>query len=712
MPKRTLAVLGVAAFAGLALPFGLPSVAHASPSVASIASITLSPLPIAQPGTLAANTSIQMCVLPKDASGNPVGVGVGVYLSFYSGLFTSPPVSTSTATTGTTPLTTTPTQFFTVASCSFTGGISQDAISVHYTSPNPTVPPHGRDVIIAADSAADSGTTGACPTSAGNLCNNGTYVYSPVTQYAFNPVQPIAPNGSLVAGAQKIFDVIAEDSTGLAVPGAFLNLRLTSTASTPGSATGVNTFDNRLKVKITNSAQRFGASSAGSVAVTYTASAATSGVDSIIAQDRTTTPTFSASDTYTYGSVVAFSQAPYTAVTPIRVCDTRPAAPGIAPNQCNTGAGSGPILQNQARAVTVTGGSVPPTATAIVVNLTSIAPTAATYLKVYPAGQPSNTSNVNPGRGAVIASLVEVGIGTAGQIDIYNNLGTVNVAVDVEGYVDSTSLGFFNTTVPARICDTRGVGPGIASNQCNGGGGAHPIGPGGVLTFNVTSSGSPIPTSGVTAVVFNLTAIAPTTNTVLTAYPGPGSHPTASNLNINARATVPNRVIVPVQAGCTTACVVHIWNSVGSVNVAVDVDGWFGSAAAAQFTSVTPGRICDTRSNTSNAQGCVQGAVTAGGKLNINVTGINNVPGIGSAHFPTAVVINVTAVSPTSGTFVTVYPGPSTASRPNASDLNVTPGATLTNLVVVGVDPTTGTINLFNDLGSVNLVVDVYGYYS
>lgn len=715
MPKRTLAVLGVAAFAALAVPFGLPTVTHASTSTASFASITLSPLPLAQPGTLSSPTTIKICVQPRNSSGGPVAVGVTVYLSFYSGLFTSPPVSTSTATVGATPLTPTPQAFTTVASCSFTGGTSADAISVTYTSPSAPVPPHGRDVLIAADSIVDSGTSGACPPAAGNLCNNGTYVYSPVTQYAFNPAPPIATTGTLLAGQQRVFDVIAEDSSGTPVPGAFLNLRLTSTASTPGSATGVNSFSGFAKAKITNSPQRFGASSAGSVQVTYTASGATTGVDTITAQDRTNSPTFSASTSYTYGGVVAFSQAPYNAVTPFRVCDTRPVAPGIAANQCNTGAGSGPLLQNQARAVTVTGGVVPSTATAIVVNVTSIAPTTGTFLTVYPTGQPSNTSNVNPRTGANIATLVEVGIGTAGQIDVYNKLGTINIALDVEGYVDSASLGYFHTAVPARICDTRAVVPGVALNQCNGTGAvAHPIGPGGVLTFNVSSSGSPIPTSGVLAVVFNLTAIAPTVSTVLTAYPGPGSHPTASNVNVNARAVVPNRVIVPVPSGCTAAaCTVHIWNGVGSVNVAVDVDGWFGTAtSAAQFTSVIPGRICDTRFNNSNAQGCSQGAVPAGGKLTINVTGINDVPGIGDPHFPTAVVVNVTAVSPTSGTFVTVYPGPATASRPNASDLNVPAGVTLTNLIIVGVDPTTGTINLFNAVGNVNLIVDVYGYYS
>ena len=36
----------------------------------------------------------------------------------------------------------------------------------------------------------------------------------------------------------------------------------------------------------------------------------------------------------------------------------------------------------------------------------------------------------------------------------------------------------------------------------------------------------------------------------------------------------------------------------------------------------------------------------------------------------------------------------------------------VTNLVVVGIDPATGTINLANDPGNVYLIVDVFGYYS
>jgi hypothetical protein len=227
-----------------------------------------------------------------------------------------------------------------------------------------------------------------------------------------------------------------------------------------------------------------------------------------------------------------------------------------------------------------------------------------------------------------------------------------------------------------------------------------------VRTFNVHTLTDNVPASGVTAVVFNLTAIVPSKTTVLTAYPGNVTRPTASNVNVNAGTTLPNRVIVQVSPTGT----VSLWNSVGSVNVAVDVDGWFSATVAtAQFTGVTPGRDCDTRFGNGSDQGCAKAVIGPGHVLTINVAGINGVPPMTAGSPPVAVVVNVTAVLPTSTTFVTVYPG--ATGRPNASDLNVPGGKVATNLVVVGVS-SLGTINLFNDLGNVNLIVDVLGYYS
>jgi hypothetical protein len=709
MHKRTFAVLGVAAAAGAVLPFGLPQVAHAT----GFTTIAISPLPIAQPGTLAPNTTVQLCVQPRNGSA-PAGVGVTVYLSFYSGLFTAPPVSTSTAKVGTTVLTTTPAAFQTVASCSFTGGTATDSIPVTYTSPNPTVPPHGRDVVIAADSVADSGITGSCPGSAGTLCNNGTYVYSPVTQYAFNPAAPIAPTGSLAAGQSVTFNVIAEDSAARAVPGAFLDLSLTSSAGSLGTATGINMLHaaGHQVQPVTNTPSRFGSDSNGSVAVTYTAAnplpSPAAGTDTITVQNHPTTPTVTASTTYSYGAGAGFTQAPYTAVTPFRVCDTRPTNV-VTSNQCNTGStggGTGPVTQGQKRVVTIVGfGGVPSGATAVVVNLTAIAPTRTTYLTLLPDGGTPGTSNLNPAAGSVIANLVEVGLSAGGKIDVYNPLGSVNVALDIEGYVSPGSTELFTQLAPSRICDTRS---GASAPQCTTHG---PIVGGSSLSFNVHTASDGIPTSGVSAVVFNLTAIAPTTGTVLTAYAGLTSAPLASNLNVAKGANLPNRVIVPVGTDGT----VDIKNFVGSVNVAIDVNGWFGIASGAKFTSVTPARLCDTRTGKpATVQGCSLRVVGAGSSqaLNLNVTGFDNIPPATGPHAPVAVVVNVTVVDASAGTFVAVYPGPAGSTVPGVSDLNVGPGATATNLVVVAVGSDGMTINLLNAVGNVNLIVDVLGFYA
>ena len=96
----------------------------------------------------------------------------------------------------------------------------------------------------------------------------------------------------------------------------------------------------------------------------------------------------------------------YTAVTPYRVCDTRPAGHGIPANQCNdnsTGAGKGPITQGATRVITVDGfGTLPASGvTAVVVNLTAVAPTHGTYLTVFEdgLGQRPATSNLNPRQG-------------------------------------------------------------------------------------------------------------------------------------------------------------------------------------------------------------------------------------------------------------------------------------------------------------------------
>ncbi|MEP4648846.1 MAG: hypothetical protein ABJ314_01570 [Ilumatobacter sp.] len=70
--------------------------------------------------------------------------------------------------------------------------------------------------------------------------------------------------------------------------------------------------------------------------------------------------------------------------------------------------------------------------------------------------------------------------------------------------------------------------------------------------------------------------------------------------------------------------------------------------------------------------------------------------------------LNVTTVGATSQSFLTIWAG---GTRPDASSLNPSPGAPPTpNAVTVDLS-VDQTFDIYNDLGNVNVVVDINGYY-
>ena len=249
--------------------------------------------------------------------------------------------------------------------------------------------------------------------------------------------------------------------------------------------------------------------------------------------------------------------------------------------------------------------------------------------------------------------------------------------------------------VPSRILDTRtGNGAPLA-----------PVGPGAFINLQVTGRGG-VPALGVSAVALNVTVTNPTLGGYLTIYPAGSALPLASNLNFPAGATVPNRVVVKLGTGGQIA----IFNGYGSTNVVVDVNGWFtdGSnppATGGTFTGVTPVRILDTRVGT----GGFHAPLGAGQSLALQVAGFGGVPTMTDQIAPTAAVVNVTVTDTTSQSYLTVYP--SGSALPLASDLNWPAGATVPNLALVklGVD---GKIIIYNGYGTVDVIVDVVGWYN
>jgi hypothetical protein len=381
---------------------------------------------------------------------------------------------------------------------------------------------------------------------------------------------------------------------------------------------------------------------------------------------------------------------PYRPLTPTRITDTRPGS-----GQANSGNTLGP---NATLNVQVTGALVPARATAAVLNVTATGPTAPSFLTVWPTGSARPTaSNLNFSPGETVPNLVEVALGTNGQVTVYNASGSVDVVVDLEGYVGpavSTGTGLYNPLTPARITDTR---PG--SGQPNE---ASTLGPNSQLDVQVNGAGA-VPGTGVGAVVLNVTATGPTAQSFLTVWPTGSARPTASNLNFSPGQTVPNRVIVPVGTGGE----VSVYNPAGSVDVVVDVGGYFtddsnSSATGSRFTPAFPARITDTRTGSGSPNtGKTLGSNTT---LPVQVTGAGGVP----ASAVTAAVMNVTVTNTTAQSFLTVWPS---ATRPTASDLNWVAGETVPNLVVVRLG-SDGSVQVFNASGSTDVVVDVSGWYS
>jgi len=371
-------------------------------------------------------------------------------------------------------------------------------------------------------------------------------------------------------------------------------------------------------------------------------------------------------------------------LTPARLLDTRTGVGGPA----------GRIAGGQTIDVQVVGrGGVPASGVAaVILNATVTNPTQLSYLMVYPSGIARPVaSNMNFVAGQTLASLAAVGVGSGGRVSVFNAAGATDVILDVTGWVaaDGTvtgTAGTFRPTPSTRILDTR-FSTGALS-------------PGQSLSLQVAGMGG-VPATGVSAVVMNLTATNSASAGWLSAFPSGVGTPPSSNLNFPANATVANRAMVSLGPDGK----VTIYNGGGRVDVIVDITGWFSDGTDAtltlgEYTGTIPTRILDTRS--------AGGPITPGNTV-VTVAGMGPVPAMGAPVQPRAVLLNVTVTSPTAGSYMTVYP--SGQSQPPTSDLNVTPGVTVTNLVVaaVGAD---GKVVVYNYAGSAQLIVDVEGWYN
>ncbi|SEE86953.1 PKD domain-containing protein [Streptomyces sp. Ag109_O5-10] len=244
-------------------------------------------------------------------------------------------------------------------------------------------------------------------------------------------------------------------------------------------------------------------------------------------------------------------------VTPTRVLDTRS---GI-------GAHKGAVGPRSTTTITLPKYTRGGATQGAVLNVTVTGGTSSGYITVACDGPtPPTTSTLNY-RAGQTASNLATPCAYSGTLHIYNSAGHVNLIADLQGVYtndlvnmggdpDAPAGGPFVATAPARFLDTR---TGLGAS-------AKPLGANGTLTVKLTK----VP-AGATAVLVNLTGVAPTTGTHLTAY-GDGTLPTVSNDNLTAGQTRPVLAVVPVGADGS----IRIHNAFGSVDVVADLEGYYG----------------------------------------------------------------------------------------------------------------------------------------
>jgi subtilase family serine protease len=368
---------------------------------------------------------------------------------------------------------------------------------------------------------------------------------------------------------------------------------------------------------------------------------------------------------------------------PTRVMDTRPGRV--------VGPVTGPVGSLATVSLPITGANGVPSSdvSAVVLNVTAVAPAKAGNATVYPDGSSRPlASNLNWSAGETIPNLVVVPLNADGKVDLWNNSGgTINYVVDLEGYftTSSTATGAstYTPVSPVRVVDTR---PGRTIGSVTG-----PVAALSTTALQIAGQQG-LPSTGITAVVANVTVTAPAKAGNIVVYPAGGTQPTASNVNFAANETIPNLVIVPLSSSGQ----IDIFNnSGGTIEYLVDVQGYFtAGTSGAKYHPLGPVRLIDTRVGQGET---TDSAIGADKSLTLPLP---------SSY--SAIIANLTVTAPASNGDLDAYPAG--GSLPTVSNVNFLPGETIPNLAFIQSD---SGVSLYNhSTGNTQALLDLAGYFS
>ncbi len=294
---------------------------------------------------------------------------------------------------------------------------------------------------------------------------------------------------------------------------------------------------------------------------------------------------------------------------------------------------------------------------------------------------------------AAVAALVKhlvVDRGAVGPDPVYGS-GEVRLPSPPSGTV-STDPSTFTAMVPARLYDSRSAR-----------GAPHPAHDIVDLTL-----------AGWNGVPVDATAVA--MNVTLTEATGPGyvqvlptlrpAFGRSANLNIETAAqTLPNFAITPIGENGQVSIYAP-----GGGHVVVDVLGYFrasAAVAAGRFEPLVPHRVLDTRESVATNPSVLPLGWTDHKPgihevVTLDFKADSGLPASGVS----AVVLSLVGTEPSLPGFVTAFP--SGIGLPLAANLNLTPGSTNANTVIVGLG-SDRRISLFVQAGT-HLVADLAGY--
>ena len=284
---------------------------------------------------------------------------------------------------------------------------------------------------------------------------------------------------------------------------------------------------------------------------------------------------------------------------------------------------------------------------------------------------------VNARCGFDIANLAVVALGPARDVELYNDQGSVDLAVDLQGYYSASGGAGYAPITPVRVLDARIAGGTFGA-----------LNPNERRRTDVLGAAAGMP-MGAVAVAIILTSTGAPASLYVSAYAvGDPDGPLTSVLNAYRGLDVPNMAIVPVVDGA-----IELYNDQGRTDLVVDIQGWYTADGGAGFLPTDPRRTVLS-----------DGGPLGPGQSRDEIDPGNQIaPPLGAV----AAALNVTTTGATApSSFLTVYPAG--RPRPLASSVNTQAGVDRANSAVVGLGPG---YSIYNDAGSVQPLVDVMGYF-